>query len=101
MQKWKEVITKKKNWSRPGIDGIQNYLIEKMIAVWEAEVSKINKYILGKKEIPKWLGRGRTILITKYNDLTKKDKYKLITCLITKYRNFTAVMGKIMTEHLK
>ena len=101
VQKWKEVIIKKKNWSSPGIDGIQNYWIEKMTAVWHAEVNEINKYLNGKKEIPEWLGRGRTILIPKSNDLTKKEKYRPITCLITMYDNFTAIMADIMTEHLK
>ena len=101
VQKWKEVITKKKNWSSPGIDGIQNFWIKKMTTAWEAEVSEINKYLNGEKEILEWLGRGRTVLIPKSNNLTKKDKYKPITCLITIYKNFTAVMADIMTEHLK
>ena len=101
VQKWKEVITKKKNWSSPGIDGIQNFWIKKMTAAWEAEVSEINKYLNGEKKILEWLGRGRTVLIPKSNNLTKKDKYRLITCLITIYKNFTAVMADIVTEHLK
>ena len=101
VQKWKEVIIKKKNWSSPGIDGIQNYWIKKMTAVWQAEVNEINKYLNGEKEIPEWLGRGRTVLIPKSNDLTKTEKYRPITCLITMYKNFTAIMADIMTEHLK
>ena len=100
VQKWKEVITKR-HWSSPGIDGIQNYWIKKMTAVWEAEVSENNKYLNDEKEIPEWLGGGRTVLIPKSNDLTKKDKYRPITCLITICKNFTAVMAEIMTEHLK
>ena len=48
VQKWKEVIIKKKNWSSPGIDGIQNYWIKKMTAVWQAEVNEINKYLNGE-----------------------------------------------------
>ena len=101
VQKWKEVIIKKKNWSSPGIDGIQNYWIKKMTAVWHSEVNEINKYLNGEKEIPEWLGRGRTVLIPKSNDLTKKEKYRPITCLITMYKNFAAIMADIMTEHLK
>ena len=101
VQRWREIIIKKKNWSSPGIDGIQNYRIKKMTALWEAEVNEINKYLNNEKEIPDWLGRGRTVLIPKSNDLTKTDKYRPITCLITMYKNFTAVMADIMTEHLK
>ena len=65
VQKWKQVIIKKKNWSSPGIDGIQNYWIKKMTALWQAEVNEINKYLNSEKEIPEWLGRGRTVLYTK------------------------------------
>ena len=101
VQRWREIIIKKKNWSSPGIDGIQNYWIKKVTALWEAEVNEINKYLNNEKEIPDWLGRGRTVLIPNSNDLTKTDKYRPITCLITIYKNFTAVMADIMTEHLK
>ena len=62
---------------------------------------EINKYLSGEKEIPERLGKGRTVLLPKSNDLTKKDKYRPITCLITMYKNFTAVMADIMTKHLK
>ena len=72
-----------------------------MTAVWQAEVSEINNYLNGEKEIPEWPGRGRIVPIPKSNDLTKKDKYRPITCLITIYKNFTAVMADIMIEHLK
>ena len=85
VQKWKEVIIKKKNWSSPGIDGIQNYWIKKMTAVWQAKVNEINKYLNGEKEIPEWLGRSRTVLIPKSKVLTKKDKYKPIICFNTMY----------------
>ena len=101
VQKCKEVIIKKKNWSSPGIDGSQNYCIKKMATVWQAEVNEINKYLNGEKETTKWLGRSRTVLIPKLIDLTKKDKYRPITCLITMFKNFTAIMANIMTEHLK
>ena len=70
-----------------------------MTAIWQAEVNGINKYLNGEKSV--WLGRGRTVLIPKSNDLTKKDKHRPITCLITMYKNFTAIMADIMTEHLK
>ena len=101
VQKWKEVIIKKKNWSSPGIDGIQNYWIKTITAVWHAEINEINKYLNSEKEIPEWLGRGRTVLIPKSNDLTKKEKYRSITCLITMYKNFNAIMADIMTKNLK
>ena len=55
VQRWREVIIKKKNWSSPGIDGIQNYWIKKMTALCEAEVDEINKYQNNEKEIPNWL----------------------------------------------
>ena len=72
-----------------------------MTAVWQVEVNEINKYLNGEKEIPERLGRGRTVLIPKSNDLTKKDKYRPITFLITMHKNFTAIMADSITEHLK
>ena len=98
VQRWREIIIKKKNWSSPGI---QNDWIKKMTALWEAEVNEINKYLNNEKEIPDWLGRGRTVLIPKSNDLTKTDKYRPITCLITMYKNFTAVMADIMSQCIR
>ena len=44
---------------------------------------------------------GFSTVLPRSNDLTKTDKHRPITCLITMYRNFTAVMAEIMTEHLK
>ena len=35
IEKWKNAVIKKKNWLSPGIDGIQNYWIKKMTALWE------------------------------------------------------------------
>ena len=101
VQRWREIIIKKKNWSSPGIDGIQNYWIKKMTALWKAEVNEINKYLNNEKEIPDWLGRGTTALIPQSSDLMKTDKYRPITCLITMYKNFTAVIADIMIKHLK
>ena len=39
----------------------------------EAEVNETNTYLNNEKEIPDWLGRGRTELIPKSYDLTKTD----------------------------
>ena len=41
-----------------------------MTALWEAEVNETNKFLIKEKEIPEWLGRGRTVLLPKLIDLT-------------------------------
>ena len=61
-------VAKRKGWTVPGIDGIQNFWWEKFEAAQEA----LTKIFIGVKKnnnlIPAWLPSGRTVLLPKTDD---------------------------------
>jgi hypothetical protein len=98
--KWKKLLAKRKNWTSPGPDGVQNYWIKKVSSLWDLEVQYITQMMTRQLEIPVWLGEGRTVLIPKTNDLSKVEKYRPITCLNTLYKLLTCVLSEDIQDHL-
>ena len=47
-----ETLRKRKNWSAPGIDGIQNFWWKKFSGVWKALVKSMNRWIEEPETIP-------------------------------------------------
>lgn len=85
------------SWKAPGPDGIQ-------AAYWKTK--KIAKLLIGIIEetigtgarIPKWLCKGRTVLIPKEGDLKDPSNYRPITCLNTCYKIMTGAMSSWLEE---
>ena len=48
-----ETLRKRKNWSAPGIDGIQNFWWKKLSGVWKALIKSMNRWIEEPETIPK------------------------------------------------
>ena len=94
LHNWKKIVMKRKNWTGPGPDGVQNYWITKITVLWHMEIAAIRKLQKGVSAVPEWLGEGRTVLIPKSNDRTQVDKYRPITCLNTLYKVLTAVIAQ-------
>ena len=90
---------KKKNWTAPGIDGIQNYWWKKFKAAQRALKREFERIRDNNKLIPVWWPSGRTILLPKMKDLSDEKKYRPITCLNTSYKLLTGLIGKYMGEH--
>ena len=88
-----------KNWSAPGIDGIQNFWWKKFQGVWKALVRSFNEWIEQPDRIPEWVTHGRTVLLPKLEDLSDEKEYRPITCLNTCYKIFTGNVGSYMKEH--
>jgi len=95
----KEVIKKKKNWTAPGIDGIENFWWKIFTSTWQPLSEAMNSWIEDQSKIPEWLAIGRTVLIPKAIDLSSEKDYRPITCLNTSYKIFTGVLGKYMKQH--
>ena len=92
-------IKKRKNWSSPGIDGVQNFYWKKLKGTWSALTRCFNKWVEQPEEIPDWLTQGRTVLLPKSEDLSNEKNYRPITCLNTCYKLFTGILGNYMKDH--
>ena len=95
----KRVIGKRKNWTAPGIDGIENFWWKTFKASWRPLCAAMNHWVEDQASIPQWLTLGRTVLLPKTKDLTSEKDYRPITCLNTSYKIFTGVLGDYMKEH--
>ena len=93
------IIKRRKNWSAPGIDGIQNFWWKKFHGVWEALERTMNKWADQPESTPEWLMLGRTVLLPKIDDLSFEEDYRPITCLNTSYKLFSGLLGGYMRTH--
>jgi hypothetical protein len=100
-EKLYKTIRKRKNWSTPGIDGMQNFWWKKLRGTWKAMVKSFNKWIEQPEIIPEWITQGRTVLLPKLDDLSDEREYRPITCLNTCYKIFTGNVGSYMKDHAK
>ena len=91
-EKLYETIKKRKNWSAPGIDAIQNFWWKKLKGTWKSLVKSYNKWIDQPDSIPDWITQGRTVLLPKTESLSNERDYRPITCLNTCYKIFTGMM---------
>ena len=96
----KKIIKKRKNWSAPGIDGIQNFWWKKINSAWEPILTAMKEWLIDPAKISEWLLLGRTVLIPKTNRLDKVEEFRPITCLNTVYKIFTGLIGKFLKRHV-
>ena len=97
---WGSLVMKRKNWTSPGPDGVQNFWLKRIKVLWAKEVEYVNDILEERTIVPKWMGGGRTVLLPKTNDISQVDKYRPITCLNTLYKMVTAVIADDIQEHL-
>ena len=84
---------KRKNWTAPGIDGIQNFWLKKLKPA-RTELRRAFKQVKDKSNlIPVWWPSGRTVLLQKAKDLTDEKNYRPITRLNTSYKLLTGLVG--------
>ena len=99
IQGLREEIKKRKNWTAPGIDGIQNFWWKHCPAVWEYLLKGFNEWMVFEESIPEWIATGRTILLPKSDDLSNRADYRPITCLNTMYKLFTGMIARDLKKH--
>lgn len=95
----KRETVRRKNWTAPGIDGIQNYWWKKFTSAQRAMVRVFNSVYEDTSKIPEWWPTGRTVLLPKTKQLSDEKNYRPITCLNTSYKLLTGLIGKYMREH--
>jgi len=98
-EKMHSIVKRRKNWSAPGIDGIQNFWWKKLKGTWKSLLNCFSKWVEQPDEIPQWLAQGRTVLLPKTEELGNEKNYRPITCLNTCYKIFTGMIGNYMQEH--
>ena len=98
-EKMHSIVKRRKNWSAPGINGIQNYWWKKMKGTWKSLLNCFNRWVEQPDEIPQWLAQGRTVLLPKTKELGNEKNYRPLTCLNTCYKIFTGMIGNYMQEH--
>ena len=76
IEKLTKEIQKRKRWTAPGIDGVQNFWWNKLVAAQKALFSAFNR----------WRTTGRTVLLAKPKDLSDEKNYRPITYLNTSYK---------------
>ena len=60
-----KIIKKRKNWSAPGADGIQNCWWKSFSEIWNPLVKLFKELIEDSKNIKEWFAIGMTILLPK------------------------------------
>ena len=76
-----KVIKRRKNWTLPGIKGIQNFWWKKFNRIWKALQRTMKSWKEDPEGIPEWVTLGWTFLLPKTEDLSYEE-YRPITCLI-------------------
>ena len=65
---------KRKNWSAPRINGVENFLWKKFRGTCSAILRCFNQWLEQPDEIPDWLTQGRIVLTPKTKDLSNERK---------------------------
>ena len=86
-KKLKKEINKRKSWTVPGINGVQNFWWKKLVPVQKALSSEFKriKSVVITPIVLGWWTTGKTVLLSKTKDLSDEKNYRPRTCLNTKY----------------
>ena len=98
-EKLRKETSKRKNWTAPGIDGIQNYWWKKFTSAQKVLAKSFTSLYQDTSRIPEWWPSGRTVLLPKMKNLSDEKNYHPITCLNTSYKILTGLVAKYMREH--
>ena len=78
----KKEISKRKSWTAPGIDGMQNVWWKKLVTAQKALLKVFETIKLDNNMIPVWWPTGRTVLLPKTKDIKLMIKYTTIGCCV-------------------
>ena len=93
------ILKKRKNWSAPGIDGIQNFWWKKLTSTWRPLTNAMNCWTDRPELISRWITYEQIVLTPKSNELPDEKNYEPITCLNTSYKIFTGLLSKHMKDY--
>ena len=80
-EKVKKVVAKRKGWTAPCIDGIQNYWWKKIEPAQKVLTRAFTKIKENNTNLSTWWPTGRTALLPKTKSLEDERDYSRITCL--------------------
>ena len=98
-EKLRKKTSKRKNWTAPGVDGIQNFWWKKFIPAQKALAKVFTMLHEDTVMILEWWPSGKTALLPKTKNLGDEKNYRPITCLNTSYKILTGLVAKHMREH--
>ena len=87
------------SWKVPGPDKIYGFWLKAFPKTNDLLKQKMWRVMDGDDEIPKWLIRGRNVLIPKEGFSGRADQYRPITCLNTTYKLVTPTLAGIIMDH--
>ena len=58
-----KVIKRRKNWTAPGIDGIQNFWWKMFSSTWRPMSKAMNAWVEDQATIPEWIAIVQTVLV--------------------------------------
>ena len=92
-EKVEKVVNEMPNWKSPGPDLVQGFWLKRFTNLHERITMQLNE-CLRKGIVPKWMTKGRTILIIK--DPQKgsvPSNYRPITCLAMCWKSLTGILA--------
>ena len=99
-ERLRKQVNKLSNWKSPGSDGVQGYWI-KNIKSLHHKISAMFNQCLNSDDVPTWLTKGRTVLITKDKAKGKEVRnYRPITCLPLMWKLLTGLILAEIYQHL-
>ena len=90
-------IKKRKKWTAPGVDGIQNFWWKRFRPAKKALKKAFEQIRDENRLILTWWSLGRTVLLPQSKDLSDRKNCRPITC--TSYKLLTGLVGKFMRNH--
>ena len=90
------------NWKSPGKDGVQGYWVKNLTNIHERIADQLNKILMGRDTLPKWLTDGQTVLCQKHpRKGNAAENYRPITCLPLMWKLITGIIADQMYEYLE
>ena len=94
------VIKRMKSWRAPGPDCIQAYWWKVFPRASNLLMGLSTRVVNGELEVPQWVVTGQTVLIPKTKEASRPEHYRPIACLNTIYKIITAVMERVLRDHV-
>ena len=92
-------IKKRKNWTAPGVDRIQNFWWKRFRPAQKALKKAFEQIRDDNRLTPTWWPLGRTVLIPKSRYFSDEKNYHPVTCLNTSYKLLAGLVGKFMRNY--
>ena len=94
---WNRALKKIKPWKAAGPDQIRPYWFKSLPGMAEVLRQMCEQFLNAQMQVPKWLIRGRTVLIPKEGCTGLPGQYRPIACLNAAYKLLTSALSEKLT----